>query len=480
MQNASCAGKIEIRNFTHRRNFMKKKMKKRSEWVRKSHKRMKKEKDRGIVDFAMIQNHFFKELPEWINQMEDPRHEAYITYTQADFIYMGILKNICSVESMSQMEEKFNEQTCIETLRLLSGDAGLEEMPHYDTLNYYLERLSPECLSDLRRRMIKSLLRGKQFYRSRLLGKYWRVILDGTGLFYFKEKHCENCLCETRKDEEGKKTKRYYHKVLEAKLVLGEKLVISLGTEFIENESEDVEKQDCETNAAKRLLEKLKKEYPRLPICIQGDALYATEPMMRICRENGWEYIFTQLDTRQRIVGESYGWILEGGGGTEVKNIGKELGTGRYANHVEEVAGKEEAIHVYEYEYAKSREEAEVRVHFEWISSIELTKRNLEEMIYAGRGRWKIENEGFNNQKNGIYRIEHLNSRDSNAMKNHYLLTQIADVLMQLYLCWNPLVKEIGQSIKNTSSRLLESFRRQIVTDEDVLYIQRYTTVYLE
>ena len=101
-------------------------------------------------------------------------------------------------------------------------------------------------------------------------------------------------------------------------------------------------------------------------------------------------------------------------------------------------------------------------------------------MIEAGRGRWKIENEGFNNQKTGLYRIEHLNSRNSNAMKNHYLLTQIADILMQLYLAWNPLIEEIKQSIKNTSSRLLESFRRQTVTDEDVLYIQRYTTVYLE
>lgn len=107
-------------------------------------------------------------------------------------------------------------------------------------------------------------------------------------------------------------------------------------------------------------------------------------------------------------------------------------------------------------------------------------EKNLEEMAAAGRGRWKIENEGFNNQKNGIYDIEHLNSRNSNAMKNHYLLTQIADILMQLYLGWIPLVKEIGQSIKNTSSRLLESFRRHTVTDEDVLYIQRYTTVYLE
>ena len=69
-------------------------------------------------------------------------------------------------------------------------------------------------------------------------------------------------------------------------------------------------------------------------------------------------------------------------------------------------------------------------------------------MIEVGRGRWKIENEGFNNQKNVIYDIEHLNSRDSNAMKNHYLITQIADIIMQIYVSYSPLRKEIGQSIK--------------------------------
>ena len=109
-----------------------------------------------------------------------------------------------------------------------------------------------------------------------------------------------------------------------------------------------------------------------------------------------------------------------------------------------------------------------------------LDKKNTEEMIKTARGRWKIENEGFNNQKNGIYRIEHLNSKNPNAMKNHYLLTQMSDILMQIYLVWNPLVKEIKQSIKNTSSMLLESFRRQTVTDEDVQYITRYTSIYLE
>ncbi len=31
---------------------------------------------------------------------------------------MGILKNVCSVDSMRQMGEAFNEEACIQTLKL--------------------------------------------------------------------------------------------------------------------------------------------------------------------------------------------------------------------------------------------------------------------------------------------------------------------------------------------------------------------------
>ena len=457
-------------------------MKKATEWVRKKIKRTKKGKDRGIVDFMMITQHFFKNINQWIEEMEDPRHQSYTVYTQSDLIYMGILKNICGQFSMRQMEENFNEENCIDTLRILSGHKGLEEMPHYDTLNYYLEKLSPECLSQLRGKMVNHLIRGKYFNREKLLGKYWRVILDGTGLACFREKHCPNCLCTTKIMEDGKKVKLYYHKVLEAKIVFGDKIIVSLGTEFIENEDENVSKQDCETNAAKRLLSRIKKEHSRLSICIQGDALYATEPLMELCAKNGWKYIFTQKDTRQKQVGEAYEWIKEGNGATEVSGICEEKGTGRYVNHVEETAGKKQKMNILEYQYTCGSEKSKKQklITFQWITNIDLDKKNTEEMIKAARGRWKIENEGFNNQKNGIYRIEHLNSKNPNAMKNHYLLTQMSDILMQIYLVWNPLVKEIKQSIKNTSSMLLESFRRQTVTDEDVQYITRYTSIYLE
>lgn len=449
--------------------------------MKKRDKREKKKKDRGIVDFMMVTHHFFRFLNKWFYEMSDPRHQSYITYKQTDLAYLAILKNICGQYTMRQMEENFNDEKCIDTLRIMSGNKNLDEMPHYDTLNYYLEKLSPECLAEVRRKMVTSLIRGKHFNRGRLLGKYWRIILDGTGLFCFHEKHCDNCLCSTKKTEDGKKVKLYYHKVLEAKIAFSDNVVISLGTEFIENENEDVSKQDCEVNAAKRLLAKIKKEYPRLPICIQGDALYAAESFMRQCREYNWKYLLTQKEKRQKNLSEGFEWIRSGGEVERYTGLCKEEGNGCYANHVEVVAGKQEIMNILEYEYESQKEEGKKRkIRFQWITNIELTKRNLEEMIIAGRGRWKIENEGFNNQKNGLYRIEHLNSRNGNAMKNHYLFTQIADILMQIYLAWNPYVKELKQSKKNTSSWLLESFRRQTVTKEDVKYITRYTTVYLE
>lgn len=140
MQHVLLCGKIQVRNFSHRRFTNEKKRKKGT-----------KKQDRGIVDFMMVTNHFFHSLREWILEMDDPRNQSYITYTQADLEYMATLKNVCGQHSMRGMDENFNKETCIDTLRLMSGNRDLDEMPHYDTLNYYLEKLSPECLADLRK-----------------------------------------------------------------------------------------------------------------------------------------------------------------------------------------------------------------------------------------------------------------------------------------------------------------------------------------
>ena len=447
--------------------------KKRGEWNTREKKRIEKTNNPLVAVFRILE-HYFKDFKQWIEELEDPRNQSYITYPQYILVLVAIIKNICSIVSMRSMSDNFNDQTCIENIALLSGEPQLSEIPHYDTINYYLERLSPDQLANIRTEMVRELIRTKAFNDSRLLGKDWRIILDGTGLFYFKEKHCDNCLREEHKTEEGNIQVRYYHKVLEAKLVLADNIVVSLDSEFIENEDENVTKQDCELNAAKRLLKRLKDAFPRLKICIQGDALYAAESIMKICTENGWTYLMTQKDTRQRLVGEAYS-ALTTLDKCKVQNIGAEKGTGYFYNHVEKLVDKKQVMNVIEYTFEKDGK----NISMMWITNIKVTRTKLEKLIAAGRGRWKIENEGFNTQKNILYDIQHLNSRNYTAMKNHYLLTQIADIIMQLYLAWEKAHKTVMPTLKNMAAWILESLRCQTITDSDLAWIHKRTSIYL-
>ena len=75
--------------------------------------------------------------------------------------------------------------------------------------------------------------------------------------------------------------------------------------------SEEKRRQDCETKALKRLAEKIKKAFPRLPIILLADSLYASEPVMGICRNNGWEFIIWYKTGSIPSITEEYENILE-------------------------------------------------------------------------------------------------------------------------------------------------------------------------
>jgi len=125
-------------------------------------------------------------------------------------------------------------------------------VPHGDTLNYFLGRLAPSELAGLRLDMVRRLIRMKALDGARLFG-HFLVVIDGTGQFYFRRRHCPHCLERTV----GGQT-QYYHHVLEAKLVTPDGLAISIGTEFIENADPKASKQDCELKAFARMAESLR------------------------------------------------------------------------------------------------------------------------------------------------------------------------------------------------------------------------------
>ena len=90
------------------------------------------------------------------------------------------------------------------------------------------------------------------------------------------------------------------------------------------------------------------------------------------------------------------------------------------------------------------------------------------------RKRWKIENEGFNRQKNWQGSITHTCSWDDQAQKNHYLMAQISDFVKQLYEYYYLEKNGIKKKQKNISSDLLASFGRQL-TKEDIFPVDENT-----
>ena len=50
-------------------------------------------------------------------------------------------------------------------------------------------------------------------------------------------------------------------------------------------------KHDCKLKAAYRLLDKIKKNFPKLPIIICVDVLYTENPFINKCKKINFEYI---------------------------------------------------------------------------------------------------------------------------------------------------------------------------------------------
>lgn len=427
-------------------------------------RKKRREKEREINffgEFIKVKKHFFRDIEKRMKRVKDPRHPSYIKYEADVLLFPLIMKNACGIISMGNMTEKFNTEECIGNMAAVLGHEALEELPHYDTINNFLSRLEPEQVGKIRDSMIRDLFRKRSLEDYRLLGTYWCIAVDATRLYSFSKKHCEHCLKAEYKNKDTGEVERtvYYHNVLEAKLIAGD-MVFSIATEFIENEDENVSKQDCELNAFKRLAGKLKEMYPRLPVCLLGDSLYACDPVFEICRKNKWRYLLRFKDGRIKTVAEDF---------HAIKDL-EERKKGNLA-WVNRIAYNEREVNLIEAEEERKNGD---RKHFLFITDIRITERNAEELVCAGRSRWKIENEGFNNQKTKIGSIEHVNSRNYNAMKNHYLIVQIAEILRQLYVKGADRIKDLNKGIKEISSSLLESFRTRMLTKaEDISYPEK-------
>lgn len=419
-----------------------------------------------VVECNKVRDRYCPGLFRGFADTKDPRNQSYTEYSNDELLGTVFYKGIAGIESMQSMTYEFNQERVVKNLFRFMGRKQKEYLPHAVTINEYFERLEPDELQKVQQEQVYGLIRSKAFYDARFQKK-WLVIVDGTQTYAGSRKLNDCCLERHFNKGTDEETVNYHCDVLEAKIVFGEKLIVSMASEFIENNGEDAwnqeniseeeRKQDCEIKAFKRLAGKIKKAFPRLPIILLADSLYASEPVMDTCRDNGWEYLIRYKTGSIPGITEEYEKIPE-----------KETsGHAEFINGIDYNGKPVNMLRFWEEKIIKGKS---VRTDFQWLTSIRITKTNAEKMSGAGRKRWKIENEGFNRQKNWQGDITHACSWNANAMKCHYLMIQISDMVKQLYE-WFFLKKNgIKKKQKNISSELLASFGRQL-TREDIYIV---------
>ena len=226
-------------------------------------------------------------------------------------------------------------------------------------------------------------------------------------------------------------------------------------------------KQDCELKAFARLAQRLKKDYPQLRMCFLLDGLYANGTVFEICRQNHWNYIVTFKEGSMPTLWREYqtAKFNQSENHCIVENPGQPRQSFAWATGL---THQDDQKRIHPLNAFECREEVNGKcTTFVWLTNFPLEHRNVVIRLAnrGGRCRWKIENEGFNNQKNGGYALEHAYSTHPQAIKHWYLLLQIAHFLMQLLEKGTLLgkVQKVYGSFKVLGRWLAESLRHHLI-----------------
>jgi hypothetical protein len=425
--------------------------------------------------------HFFPELPKWLGEMPDSRFKPFITYVKPFLFWWGLLLFVLKLGSRRQLDFDLrdDETEVLDNVNRLAK-AEQETLPVHGTLNHFIGHVGADPFAVLRRKMVRRLIRMKALDGCRLRGRFV-FVADGTGHLCFHKRHCEHCL----EQKHGKKT-IYMHQVLEAKLVSPSGLSLSVGSEFIENPSEfqdatgaseEQRKQDCELKALSRLAPGLKRDFPQTRICLAGDNIFACGRAIQIATDNGWSYVYTFKPGRMPAVWADFQALLKLAPENTLRITTPDK-VKRLYRWVNAMTYQDDQKRTHKFDAIQCEETRDGETHlFAWITNIPVGAKSVDAIaIQGGRDRWKIENQGFNTQKNSDLNLEHAYSTGPEKIKAYYYLLQIAHIILQLLEMGSLLQRlarthgktplELFGSLKRIARRLLECFRYYRLPDE--------------
>ena len=302
---------------------------------------------------------------------------------------------------------------------------GIEQVPCDTQMREILDPVSPESVRPLFKSVFGQLQRGKALEPMVFLDGHYLLALDGTGYFSSKTIHCASCLQKVHRN--GSVT--YYHQMLGAAIVHPDcREVIPLMPEPIVKQ-DGTAKNDCERNAAKRFVAKLRKDHPHLKFIVTEDSLSSNAPHIETLHDHDLHYILGVKEGDHAYLFNQVQAAEHAGRVTSYERYDRAAGLVHRFRFVNQVPLNESHSDV-RVNFIEYWERGDDRgQHFSWVTDLRVSTRNVYALMRGGRARWKIENETFNTLKNQGYNFEH---NDGHGMQN--LSVVFATVMMLAFL----------------------------------------------
>ena len=320
---------------------------------------------------------------------------------EGDISFMDTLLSACAMFSLKAPSLRaFDKERTAGNWHTISGS---QRVPCDTYLRERLDPLAPKWLRPVCKHVCGQLQRGKALEARVLLDGHCLLALDGPGYFSSQTVPCASCLHHVHRNG----TITYTHQMLGAALIHPDvRAVIPLMPEPI-GQDDGTDKNDCERNAAKRFVAKLRQDHPHLKCIVTEDSLSSNAPHIETLQHYDLHYILGVKEGDHAYLFQQVQAAEHAGRVTYYERHDRAAGVIHRFRFVNDMPLNASNPHV-RVNFIEYWELGPHKVqHFSWVTDLRVSTRNVYHLMRGGRARWKIENETFNTLKNQGYHFEH-------------------------------------------------------------------------
>ena len=315
----------------------------------------------------------------------DSRRAASVTYEMQDCYRSAFAMFYLQDPSLLEFQRRFQQQIQSNNLSTIFG---VRAIPTDTQFRQVLDEHNYQPLQGVFSEYFRRLQRSKKLEAYQFYPAQYLVTLDGSEYFNSESVHCDLCLQRNKSNGQ----REYYHQIVQPALVHPDlPQVMPLAPEFIRKQDGST-KQDCETNAGRRAIERIRAEHPQLSMIIVADSLYACAPTVRHLKGHRFSFLLVAKPGDHKSLFEDIDGLRRGGMLDQLER--KEQGGRRYlyewTNQIS-LNADPKSPEVNFVQLTIFNDEGKQTFRSSWVSDLEITKENVEKLVRGARSRWKIE-----------------------------------------------------------------------------------------